>query len=86
MAFVKLIYSIKTNMITSILSKFLFRFLKNSIKYVVSRGVSVALKVESFASYDYSKYIDRLFLQMKVKMNMQLNVDRLGKNFAKYCV
>ena len=86
MAFVKLIYSIKTNMITSILSKFLFRFLKNSIKYVVSRGVAVALKVESFASYDYSKYIHRLFLQMKVKMNMQLNVDRLGKNFAKYCV
>ena len=42
---VKLIYSIKTNTIISFFSKFLVTFLRNSIKYVVSRAVSVALKV-----------------------------------------
>ena len=42
---VKLIYSIKTNMITSIFPKFLVRFLRNNIKYVVSRAVSRALMV-----------------------------------------
>ena len=41
----KLIYSIKTNTIISFLSKFLVKFLSNSIKYVVSRAVSGALKV-----------------------------------------
>ena len=41
----KLIYSIKTNTIISFLSKFLVKFLSNSIKYVVSRVVSGALKV-----------------------------------------
>ena len=41
--FVKLIYSIKTNLITSFFSKFLVKFLRNSIKYVVSRVVSGAL-------------------------------------------
>ena len=41
----KLIYSIKTNTIISSLSKFLVKFLSNSIKYVVSRAVSGALKV-----------------------------------------
>ena len=46
---VKRIYSIKTNTIISFFSKFLVKFLGNSIKYVVSRAVlgalSVALKV-----------------------------------------
>ena len=42
---VKLIYSIKTNTIISFVSKFLVKFLSNSIKYVVSRAVSGALKV-----------------------------------------
>ena len=37
--FVKLIYSIKTNMITSYFSNFLVKFLRNSINYVVSRAV-----------------------------------------------
>ena len=41
--FVKLIYSIKTNLIISFVSKFLVKFLKYSIKYVVSRVVSDAL-------------------------------------------
>ena len=41
----KLIYSIKTNTIISFLSKFLVKFLSNSIKYVVSRAVPGALKV-----------------------------------------
>ena len=41
--FVKLIYSIKTNLITRFFSKFLVKFLRNSIKYVVSRVVSGAL-------------------------------------------
>ena len=40
---VKLIYSIKTNMIISFLSKFLVKFLRNSIKYVVLRAVLGAL-------------------------------------------
>ena len=40
---VKLIYTIKTNLITSFFSKFLVKFLRNSIKYVVSRVVSGAL-------------------------------------------
>ena len=40
---VKLIYSIKTNLITSFFSKFLVKFLRNSIKYVVSRVVPGAL-------------------------------------------
>ena len=35
--FVKLIYSIKINLITSFFSKSLVKFLRNSIKYVVSR-------------------------------------------------
>ena len=47
--FVKLIYSIKTNMITSLFSKFLAKILRCSIKYIVSREVlgelSGALKV-----------------------------------------
>ena len=47
--FVKLIYSIKTNMITSYFSNFLVKFLRNSINYVVSgavwRVVSDPLKV-----------------------------------------
>ena len=41
--FVTLIYSIKTNMITSFFSKFLVKFLRNSINYVVSKAVSDAL-------------------------------------------
>ena len=41
----KLIYSIKTNTIISFFSKFLVMFLRNSIKYAVSRAVSGALKV-----------------------------------------
>ena len=41
--FVKLIYSIKTNLIRSFSSKFLVTFLRNSIKYVVSRVVLGAL-------------------------------------------
>ena len=40
---VKLNYSIKTNMIISFFSKFLVTFLRNSIKYVVSRAVLGAL-------------------------------------------
>ena len=42
---VKLIYSIKTSTIISFFSKFLVKFFRNSIKYVVSRAVSGALKV-----------------------------------------
>ena len=42
---VKLIYSIKTNTIISFFSKFLVKFFRNSIKYVVSRTVSGALSV-----------------------------------------
>ena len=42
---VKLIYSTKTNTIISFFSKFLVKFLRNSIKYVVLRAVSSALKV-----------------------------------------
>ena len=41
--FVKLIYSIKTNLITSFFSKFLVTFWRNSAKEVVSRVVSGAL-------------------------------------------
>ena len=41
---VKLIYSIKINIITSFFSEFLVKFLRISIKYVVSRAVSGALK------------------------------------------
>ena len=41
--FVKLIYFIKTNLITSFFSKFLVTFLRNRIKYIVSRVVSDAL-------------------------------------------
>ena len=41
--FVTLIYSIKTNMITSFFSKFLVTFLRNGINYVVLRAVSSAL-------------------------------------------
>ena len=40
---VKLIYSIKTNTMISFFSKYLVEFLRNSIKYVVSRAVSGAL-------------------------------------------
>ena len=40
---VKLIYSIKTNFITSFLSKFLVTLLRNSIKYVVFKAASGAL-------------------------------------------
>ena len=40
---VKLIYPFKTNTIISFFSKFLVRFLRNSMKYVVSRAVSGAL-------------------------------------------
>ena len=39
----KLIYSIKTNLITSFFSKFLVKFLRNSIKYLVPRVVSGVL-------------------------------------------
>ena len=42
---VKLIYSIKTNTIISFFSKFLVTFLRNNLKYVVSRAVSGILKV-----------------------------------------
>ena len=52
--FVKLIYSIKTNLINSFFSKFLVKFLRNGIKHVVSRVVSGvlsgALKVALLAS------------------------------------
>ena len=41
--FVKLIYSIKTNLVTSFYSKFLVKFWRNSAKYVVSRVVLGAL-------------------------------------------
>ena len=41
--FVKLNYSIKTSMITSFFSEFLVKFLRNSIKCVLSRAVSGAL-------------------------------------------
>ena len=40
---VKLIYSIKTNTIISFFSKFLVKFLRSSIKYVVWRAVLGAL-------------------------------------------
>ena len=40
---VKLIYSIETNTSISFFSKFLVKFLRNSIKYVVSRAVLGAL-------------------------------------------
>ena len=40
---VKLIYSIKTYTIISFFSKVLVKFLRNSIKYVVSSAVSGAL-------------------------------------------
>ena len=40
---VKLIYSITTSTIISFFSNFLVKFLRNGIKYVVSRAVSVAL-------------------------------------------
>ena len=43
--FVKQIYSIKTNLITSFFSKSLVNFWKNSAKYVVSGALSGALKV-----------------------------------------
>ena len=58
--FVKLIYSIKTNLITSFFSKFLVKFLRSSIKYVDSREVSGALKVallRSMTSKAHSKMI-----------------------------
>ena len=42
---VKLINSIKTNLISSFFSKFLVMFLRNSVKYVVLRVVSGALSV-----------------------------------------
>ena len=48
--FEKLIYSIETNMITSFFSKFSFKFLTNSIKYVVSRAISGALNRSSHQS------------------------------------
>ena len=41
--FLKLIYSIKTNMITSFFSKYLGKFLRNDTKCVLSRVVSGAL-------------------------------------------
>ena len=41
--FVELIYFIKVNLITSFFLKFSGRFLKNNIKYVVSRVFSGAL-------------------------------------------
>ena len=43
--FVKLIYFITTNLVTSYFSRFLVKFLRNSIKYVVSRVLSGALQV-----------------------------------------
>ena len=43
--FVKLIYFIKTGLITSFFFKSLVKFLRNSMKYVVSRAVSGALSV-----------------------------------------
>ena len=60
----KLIYDIKTNMITSFSSKFFDKFLKNSKKSSFESSCT-------FDSYDYSKYTLIWFLQMKVKMNMQ---------------
>ena len=41
--FVKLIYSIKTNLISSFFSIFLVKFWRNSAKYIVSRVASAAL-------------------------------------------
>ena len=58
--FVKLIYFIKTNLITSFFSKFLVKFLRSSIKYVDSREVSGTLKVallRSMTSKAHSKMI-----------------------------
>ena len=88
---VKLIYSIKTNTSISFFSKFLVKFLRNSIKYVVSRAVlgalSDLLKVEStFESYGYWKRIFRWFFEMKVKMNMQRWNQWTREDFCKYCV
>ena len=40
---VKLVYSIKTNTTISFYSKCLVKFLRNSIKYLVSRAVSGAV-------------------------------------------
>ena len=40
--FVKLIHSIKTNLINSFFSKFSVKILRNSIKYIDSRDVSCA--------------------------------------------
>ena len=42
---VKLIYFITTNTIINFFFKFSVKFLRNSIRYVVSRAVSGALKV-----------------------------------------
>ena len=50
-----------------ITSKFLAKVLRNSIKYVVWRAFSGALKVALLGSI----IIQSVFLQMKVKMNMQ---------------
>ena len=43
--FVNLIYSIKTNLITNFSSKFLVKFLRNSVKYIALTVVLGALKV-----------------------------------------
>ena len=66
----KLIYDIKTNMITSFSSKFFDKFLKNSKKSSFESSLEWANGC-TFDSYDYSKYTLIWFLQMKVKMNMQ---------------
>ena len=63
--FVKLIYSIKTNLIANFFSKYLVKFLRNSIKYLVqmrsfesSFGCTFGYtKGCTFDSYDYSKRI-----------------------------
>ena len=63
---IKLVHSIKTNMITSIFFKFLVTFLRNSIKYVVLRAVSGALKISLLrATTIQSTFTDER------KMNMQ---------------
>ena len=66
----KLIYYIKTNMITSFSSKFFDKFLKNS-KISSFESSLEWINGCTFDSYDYSKYILIWFLQMKVQTNMQ---------------
>ena len=83
---VKLIYSIKTNTIISFFSKFLVKFLRNSIKYVVLRAVSSALKVSLLkAMVIQSAFSDDSF-KWRWKSICNLEANGLGKIFARYCV